>query len=87
MKDYIPFYGSKDKDLFAIERYSMDRSGKVVAALDKILPRGRVLDIGAGNGFAAEKLARDRQITCVEPSPTLPDFSKPVTWDKDLGTP
>ena len=82
MKDYIPFYGSKNKELFAIERYAMDKGGKVIAALDKILPRGRVLDIGAGNGFTANRLAHNRLIVCVEPSPTLPDFSQPVTWVK-----
>lgn len=80
MKDYIPFYGTEDRELFEIERYSMDRSGKVIAHLDSILPKGRVLDIGAGNGFTAEKLCLSRQMICVEPSPTLPDFGKPVTW-------
>jgi len=82
MKDYIPFYGSKNRELFEIERYAMDKSGKVIASLDSLLPKGRVLDIGAGNGFTAGKLSIKRQIVCVEPSPTLPDFTQPVTWVK-----
>jgi ubiquinone/menaquinone biosynthesis C-methylase UbiE len=66
----IPFYGSDRPDLFRIERASMDRPGRVTAALDEMLPgAGTVADIGAGDGFTAERLAtRSRRIVAVEPS-------------------
>lgn len=51
----IPFYGSTDREMFAIERAAMDRPGKVIAALDELLPpAGRVVDIGASDGFTAD---------------------------------
>jgi hypothetical protein len=53
----IPFYGADDPAMFAIERAAMDRDGLVVRALDGLLPRGRVLDVGAGDGFTAEPWA------------------------------
>ncbi len=66
----IPFYGASHPDLFAIERGAMDRSGAVVAALDERLPeRGIVVDVGAGDGFTAARLATDRRrIVPVEPA-------------------
>jgi hypothetical protein len=42
----IPFYGADDPEMFAIERRAMDRDGLVPAALDALLPHGRVLDVG-----------------------------------------
>jgi hypothetical protein len=34
----IPFYGAEEPELFAIERLAMDRPGRVIAALDRLLP-------------------------------------------------
>lgn len=80
MQDYIHFYGSDRPSLFAIERKAMDHDGHVIRRLDQLLPQGKVLDIGAGNGFTAAKLATNRHMTCVEPSDTMPDFAQPVHW-------
>jgi SAM-dependent methyltransferase len=62
----IPFYGAEDPDLFAIERAAMDRPGKVIAALERLLPDGLVLDVGAGDGFTADRLQRD--VIALEPA-------------------
>ncbi len=64
----IPFYGADDPAMFAIERSAMDRDGLVVRALDELLPRGRVLDVGAGDGFTAERLGANRRTVALEPS-------------------
>jgi predicted O-methyltransferase YrrM len=56
----IPFYGGTNPVLFEIERRCMDRDGVVIDFLDRILPEGRVLDVGAGNGFVGIRLARAR---------------------------
>jgi len=64
----IPFYGADDPAMFAIERNAMDRDGLVVRALDDLLPHGWVLDVGAGDGFTAERLGEDRHIVALEPS-------------------
>jgi SAM-dependent methyltransferase len=64
----IPFYGGDHPDLFAIERCAMDRDGLVIGALDRALPSGDVLDVGAGDGFTARRLAEGRTITALEPS-------------------
>jgi len=64
----IPFYGAADPAMFAIERAAMDRDGLVVRALDGLLPRGRVLDVGAGDGFTAERLGANRRIVALEPN-------------------
>lgn len=66
----IPFYGSDRPDLFAIERRAMDREGLVISALDDHLPTtGTVLDVGAGNGFTAERLnTRERDVIALEPA-------------------
>jgi hypothetical protein len=71
----IPFYGAENRKLFAIERDSMDRPGKVVGALDAILPsRGVLLDIGAGDGFTAERLTTEsRSVVAVEPATGMID--------------
>lgn len=69
----IPFYGADRPDLFEIERSAMDRAGHVVAALDRRLPiRGRVADVGAGNGFTAQRLSTHaRTVVAVEPEPAM----------------
>jgi ribosomal protein S18 acetylase RimI-like enzyme len=81
----LPFYGADAPELFAVERRSIDRSGRVVARLDAALPRaGTVLDVGAGDGWTAQRLATpERHVLAVEPSAgmlaqrrTTPD----VTW-------
>jgi SAM-dependent methyltransferase len=65
----LPFYGADDPELFAIERRAMDRDGLVIAALDRVLSPGDVLDVGAGDGFTARLLAGPRRrITCLEPA-------------------
>jgi SAM-dependent methyltransferase len=64
----IPFYGADDPDMFAVERRAMDRDGLVVAALDVALPSGLVLDVGAGDGFTADRLATGRTIVGLEPA-------------------
>jgi SAM-dependent methyltransferase len=63
----IPFYGADDPEMFAIERAAMDRDGLVIAALDGVLPAGRILDVGAGDGFTAAKLTVDRSMIALEP--------------------
>jgi SAM-dependent methyltransferase len=64
----IPFYGADDPAMFAIERAAMDRDRLVVQALDELLPAGRVLDVGAGDGFMAERLGASRRVVALEPS-------------------
>ena len=77
----LPFYGSERPELFAIERAAMDRPGHVIAALDRHLPRGRVLDVGAGNGFTADRLARtDRVVVPLEPDPGMVQRTLPLAW-------
>lgn len=78
----IPFYGSTDRQMFAIERAAMDRPGKVIAALDELLPRvGRVVDIGAGDGFTAEKLTTpSRLVIPVEPAFGMIDHGRSLPW-------
>lgn len=71
----IPFYGASDPELFAIERRSMDRAGRVVAHLDTVLPSsGRVLDLGAGDGWTASRLALGgREVVALEPAVGMRD--------------
>ncbi len=66
----IPFYGAGDRAMFEIERRAMDRPGRVLAALDRRLPTdGLVLDVGAGDGFTADRLSTDRRsIVPLEPA-------------------
>jgi len=68
--DVVPFYGATHPDLFAIERDAMDRPGKVIAALNRLLPDiGTVVDVGAGNGFTAAALTTaQRVVVPVEPA-------------------
>ena len=77
----LPFYGSERPDLFAIERAAMDRPGRVVAALDRLLPVDRVLDVGAGNGFTAARLTTSgRSVVALEPDPGMIDRSEALHW-------
>ncbi len=81
----IPFYGGKQTELFEIERRCMDRQGKVIAHLSRILPAGFVLDIGAGNGFTADRLTTSgRTIIPLEPDPLMIDRTRPLVWAKGV---
>jgi SAM-dependent methyltransferase len=75
----IPFYGADDPAMFAIERAAMDRDGLVVRALDELLPFGRVLDVGAGDGFTADRLGASRRIVALEPSAGMIG-ERQLTW-------
>jgi SAM-dependent methyltransferase len=76
----IPFYGADDPAMFAIERRAMDRDGLVLAALDQILPAARVLDVGAGDGFTAARLAAGRDVVAMEPNPGMLAPRDELTW-------
>ena len=78
----IPFYGTSDPELFAIERAAADRSGHVLRALDRLLPNaGRVLDVGAGDGFTAEKLTTaDRVVVPMEPAMSMMQQTRHLSW-------
>ena len=79
MKDQIPFYGSENRELFAIERASMDRHGKVIEFLNNNLSKGLVLDIGAGDGHTASKIINS-EVICLEPAPGIVDFCNNKLW-------
>jgi SAM-dependent methyltransferase len=78
----IPFYGAERPDMFEIERRAMDRAGLVIAALDERLPvKGKVLDVGAGDGFTAESLTtRSRDVVPLEPSPGMIRTDRNLPW-------
>ena len=77
----IPFYGVDRPDLFAIERAAMDRPGRVIDRLDKLMPDGIIADIGAGDGFTAERLLLPaRRIVAVEPARGMIDAGRRLTW-------
>ena len=78
----IPFYGAQDRRLFEIERAAMDRPGRVVAALDGLLPRGGVvLDVGAGDGFTADLLTSEtRRVVALEPAEGMRRPDWPMLW-------
>ena len=77
----IPFYGSRSPRLFEIERRAMDRDGQVIDFLDRVLPAGRVLDVGAGDGFTAERLSRaDRVVVALEPDPGIVTGTRRLLW-------
>ncbi len=68
----IPFYGAEEPALFEIERRAMDRDGVVIGWLHEHLPRGLVLDVGAGDGFTATRLSTDeRTVVALEPAPGM----------------
>ena len=78
----IPFYGAQDRRLFEIERAAMDRPGRVLAALDAVLPKsGLVLDVGAGDGFTAERLtSASRRVVALEPAEGMRRADRPLLW-------
>jgi ubiquinone/menaquinone biosynthesis C-methylase UbiE len=77
----LPFYGTRHPELFAIERAAMDRLGRVTAALDARLGDGRVLDIGAGDGFSARALSGStRTVVALEPAAGMIDRSRALAW-------
>lgn len=81
----IPFYGGINPDLFEIERRCMDRNGKVIRFLDNILPSGIILDVGAGNGYTAEKILReDRMVIPMEPDEKMIDLNKNLIWSNGV---
>jgi len=81
----IPFYGGDDRRMFAIERRTMDRDGRVVEFLDGALPRGRLLDVGAGDGHTAELLTRGgRTVVAMAPDGRMIDHAKDLTWARGV---
>lgn len=78
----IPFYGAGDRRLFEIERAAMDRPGRVVTVLDEVLPRdGLVIDVGAGDGFTAERLRRGgRRVVALEPAEGMRRPERRLLW-------
>jgi len=78
----IPFYGTERPDLFEIERRAMDRPGRLIRALDSGLPRhGRIIDVGAGDGFTAARLTTpQRSVIAVEPAAAMIRRDRPLPW-------
>jgi SAM-dependent methyltransferase len=77
----IPFYGATNPALFATERAAMDRPGLVLAALDEVLPRGTVLDVGAGDGFTAARLSTaTRAVIPLEPAEGMRRPASGLRW-------
>ena len=78
----IPFYGTERPDLFRIERESMDRAGKVIDRLDALMPKlGAILDVGAGDGFTAERLqTAQRSVVAMEPARKMRRPGKRLAW-------
>ncbi|NIA23946.1 MAG: methyltransferase domain-containing protein [Gammaproteobacteria bacterium] len=77
----IPFYGTDRSGLFAIERAAMDRQGLVINALDRLLPDGVVADIGAGDGFTAERLTTPRRwVVALEPAAAMIRPDRILPW-------
>jgi SAM-dependent methyltransferase len=59
----------------------MDRAGKVIDYLDHLLPNGTILDVGAGNGFTAQKLTHfQRKIVALEPAGGMIDRQVSLPW-------
>ncbi len=81
MNDVIPFYGARDRKMFAIERSSMDRQGKVIDFLNSHLPQGLILDIGAGDGYTAKRITV-ADVICLEPSNGMVNFNNNRLWVK-----
>ncbi len=80
-RQIIGFYGASYPSMFEIERRCMDRDGLVIHHLDRELPGGLVLDIGAGNGFTAVRLcSAARKVVALEPDRGMIDTVVPLTW-------
>ena len=60
----------------------MDRAGKVLDRLDALLPKtGAILDVGAGDGFTAERLQTpQRSVVALEPARDMRRPHKPLAW-------
>ena len=77
----VPFYGASNRRLFEVERRCMDRDGLVIRRLDELLPSGLVLDVGAGDGFTAERLTRsDRRVVPLEPAAGMVARERRLPW-------
>ena len=84
-KDIIKFYAGDNPEMFEIERRCMDRDGRVIEFLNKHLPHGLILDVGAGNGFTAEKLTTEgRLVIPMEPDEKIIDPQKELVWIKGV---
>jgi GNAT superfamily N-acetyltransferase len=82
----LPSASADHPERFALERRAMDRPGRVVAFLDRHLPGGRVLDVGAGDGWTARQLARsDRRVLALEPSAGMRRQAQPHPHVTSLG--
>lgn len=83
--DWIPFYGARDRALFEIERRCMDRDGVILRHLDDLLPDGVVLDVGAGDGFTAERITGSRRrVVAAEPARGMTEASRLLPWVRAL---
>ena len=78
----IDFYGAHDPAMFSLERKAMDPAGRVIDALDRRLPdRGLVLDVGAGDGFSAERLTTgSRRVVPMEPAVGMIRRERDFPW-------
>lgn len=68
--------------MFALERRAMDRPGHVVSALERRLPaEGLILDVGAGDGFTAQRLVHDRRrVIALEPAAGMVRPERALSW-------
>ena len=63
----------------------MDKDGVVIEYLDKILPSGLAIDIGAGNGYTAASLTRNnRKVIPYEPSNNMIDRNQSLPWVRGI---
>jgi SAM-dependent methyltransferase len=78
----VDFYGAHDPEMFALERKAMDPAGRVIDALERHLPeRGIVLDVGAGEGFSAERLTTgSRRVVPMEPAAGMIRRERRLPW-------
>ncbi len=77
----LRFYGARHPEMFEIERRCMDRDGLVIRHLDRELPGGLVLDVGAGNGFTAVRLcSSSRHVVALEPDADMIDRHASLRW-------